>query len=145
MQILTVSSGICGVIFVWLSIILACNHVCHGLTQQHKAGTDIRVQVCQNKDCCKRFHGKAQNLVQTIQHLCPGVEVESSACLSQCGKGPNICIVSPNGDEKFYGDIVDAASAAAVLEMSMDTIIPPTLIAAVNVMERSCQGEMIIE
>ena len=112
----------------------------NALTQQN-----VKVQVCQNKDCCQRFQGNAQNLVQTIKHVCPPheVQVESSGCLSLCGKGPNICI-HVNGKEQFYGDIVDAASAAAVLEMATDVAIHPTLVAAVNVMERASKGESVV-
>jgi (2Fe-2S) ferredoxin len=107
----------------------------HALSLQN-----VKVQVCQNKDCCQRFRGTSQNLVQTIQHLCPEVQVESSACLSHCGKGPNICI-QVNGEEHVHGEIVDAASAAAVLELETKVTIHPTLVAAVNVMERAYQAE----
>jgi (2Fe-2S) ferredoxin len=110
----------------------------HALSLQN-----VKVQVCQNKDCCQRFRGTSQNLVQTIQHLCPEVQVESSACLSHCGKGPNICI-QVNGEEHVHGEIVDAASAAAVLELETKVTIHPTLVAAVNVMERAYQGTSIV-
>ena len=116
--------------------------VSHALTLQSD-NKKIRVQVCQNKDCCQRFKGKAQNLLQTIKHLVPpDIEVESSGCLSQCGKGPNICISTMNGEEKYYGDVADAASAGAVLEMAADISIHPTLVAAVNVMERATKGKL---
>jgi (2Fe-2S) ferredoxin len=71
------------------------------------------------------------------------VQVESSACLSHCGKGPNICI-QVNGEEHVHGEIVDAASAAAVLELETKVTIHPTLVAAVNVMERAYQGTSIV-
>jgi (2Fe-2S) ferredoxin len=120
-------------------ILLVCNLAawCLGLAQ-------VTVTVCQNKDCCQRFEGKAHNLVQTVKNLVsdPEVVVESSGCLSMCGKGPNVFIRSKGSEERYYGSVVDAASAGAVLELACpDIAIHPTLVAAVNVMERAAKGE----
>lgn len=71
------------------------------------------------------------------------MEVESSGCLSHCGKGPNILIQKGNGQELYYGDVVDAASAGAVLEMATDIPVHATLLAAANVMERASKGKII--
>ena len=122
---------------VVVSGLLVTVSLCQGLSQPN-----IRVRVCQNKDCCQRFEGKAQNLVQTIQHLVPpSVEVESSGCLSQCGKGPNICIQS-SGKEQTFNGVTDATSAGAVLELADDQlVIHPTLMAAAKVMERAAKGK----
>ena len=80
-----------------------------------------------------------------MKTLCPPtIEVESSGCLSQCGKGPNVCIQTSE-KEAFYGDIVDAASAACVLEMATDRNIHPTLVAAANVMERASIGTIFVD
>lgn len=121
-------------------VLLVCYlaNSCHGLAQ-------VRVKVCQNKECCQRFQGKAHNLVQTVKNLLlkdDEVVVESSGCLSLCENGPNLCIQSNGNKERCYGSVVDAASAGAVLELACPDIeIHPTLVAAVNVMERAAQGE----
>lgn len=89
------------------------------------------IQVCQNKDCCKRFQGST-NLVHTLENL--GLcRVETTGCLSHCDKGPNVCI----NDRTIHGirtveDAIDTAQSVAE--------VPTKLVAAVNVMERGQKG-----
>ena len=48
------------------------------------------------------------------------LNIESSGCLSQCGKGPNVCVVNNNGnDEKMFFNIKDAIDASAVLDVAI--------------------------
>ena len=50
--------------------------------------TITRIQVCQNKDCCLRFQGRAANLVQTLRQITTlDVPIEPTGCLSHCDKG----------------------------------------------------------
>ena len=103
-----------------------------------KSGTKLVViQVCQNKDCCQRFQGKALTLVETMQCLGSKFQIESSGCLSQCGKGPNVLI----NKEVHHHQVENVHSAAAILDMADDaTPIHPTLVAAIKVLERAHQG-----
>lgn len=109
------------------------------------SGLQTNVQVCTNKDCCKRFQGKSMTLVQTVYDLIPPadldqVTIEPSGCLSNCGKGPNICIQSGE-QEVVVNGVLTAASAAAELDLSEQLSTHPTLLAAVNVMEKAELGE----
>lgn len=123
------------------------------------------IQVCQNKDCCQRFTGRASNLVQTLRQITYNqkevVNIESTGCLSHCDKGPNMRILvqhqeqhptkrgtttttrSHTDDEIVQHGIQSAHAAAAVLELVSGTEefkIHPTLLAAWKVMEQAHQG-----
>jgi hypothetical protein len=113
------------------------------------------IQVCQNKDCCKRYKTQSMNLVHTINNLLPPssiqvqgssddiiVRVEATGCLSQCDKGPNVAIMQQDNDSKeqptiiIHNDICDHFSAAAILPIEP----PPLLLTAVSVMEKAEKG-----
>jgi hypothetical protein len=104
----------------------------------------VRVQVCQNKDCCSRWRGQAASLSETLQDLLlpdSTVEFESSGCLSLCGKGPNVRLTI--GSEEIYLEgMEDATKAAAfVEEAAPDTLeVPSKLLAAVTVLEKAEKG-----
>jgi (2Fe-2S) ferredoxin len=89
------------------------------------------IQVCQNKDCCKRYQGRI-DLFQTIHDLQLDAKVESSGCLSHCGQGPNIEI-----DGLVLHEITNAATAAVQLELTLGKPIPKLLLAAVQVLEKA--------
>jgi (2Fe-2S) ferredoxin len=89
------------------------------------------IQVCQSKDCCKRYQGRI-DLFQTIHDFNLDAKVESSGCLSHCGQGPNIEI-----DGQLFHEITNAATAAVQLEMTLGKAIPKLLLAAVQVLERA--------
>ena len=89
------------------------------------------IQVCQNKDCCKRYQGRI-DLYQTIQDLNLDAKVESSGCLSHCGQGPNIEI-----DGQVVHEITNAATAAVQLELTLGKAVPKLLLAAVQVLEKA--------
>jgi len=105
-----------------------------GTTQQKKCV----VKVCHNKDCCKK--GGGDNLLSTFRDLVPSddnnqLTIESTGCLSQCGKGPNVCVVKNGSDEKMYYDIKDALDASAVLDVATPEAEYPIelLVAASNI------------
>jgi hypothetical protein len=113
------------------------------------------IQVCQSKDCCQRFTGRACDLVQTLRQITYNtnevVTMESTGCLSHCDKGPNVRILlqtkrgttTTTNEEILQHGINSAAAAAAVLELVSGTDglkIHPTLLAAWKVMEQAHQG-----
>jgi len=100
-----------------------------------------RIKVCQNKDCTRRFQqfDSSGNLVQTFSDLLPPsshkVTVESTGCLGNCGKGPNVAI-SNGGSEKIYGAVDDGLMASAILEVGGGIISPDKLVIAVEGLAR---------
>lgn len=118
------------------------------------------IQVCQNKDCCQRFTGRASNLVQTLRQITYNphhvVTIESTGCLAHCDKGPNVRIIcqlvpvagstttgTTTNDESVQHGIDSAHAAAAVLELvsgSEEFKIHPTFLAAWKVMEQAHQA-----
>ena len=104
------------------------------------------IQVCTNKDCCKRFQGKAADLPQTLEQLLPSsIDTETTGCLSHCGEGPNICVRKEDGSEEIHHGVSNANTAVAVLELSDPSLqIHPTLLAAVNVMEKAQKGTLLL-
>jgi len=105
-----------------------------------------RVQVCQNKDCCQRWT-LSTPLPETLQDLLPpkadSVEIESTGCLSQCGKGPNLCIKTKMQEQCVHG-VINAAMLAVQLG-EVDGKVPSKLLAAVNVMEKAQKGKQYIQ
>ena len=114
------------------------------------------VQVCQHKDCCKRYGGTI-DLVQTLTDLLPPhvpIIVESTGCLSECHRGPNLRVEysktilsssnnnnsGPKENNPFIHDVSNAAMAAIQLEQIIQQPIPKLLLAAVQVMEKA-QGK----
>jgi hypothetical protein len=111
------------ILLVLLILVLVTGQCC-SLSAPH-------IQVCQNKDCCKRYQGRI-DLFQTIHDLQLDAQVESSGCLSHCGQGPNIEI-----DGQVVHEITNAATAAAQLELTLGKPIPKLLLAAVQVLEKA--------
>jgi predicted metal-binding protein len=108
----------------------------------------VRIQVCQNKDCCRGFQGSA-SLLDTLHDLIPPgmaaahATVESTGCLSRCETGPNICIQKDGHPDNASIDlqgVENAAAAAMHLQTTCDVDVPPKLIAAVKVMEKAQKG-----
>ena len=91
----------------------------------------VRVRVCQNKHCKKRY----ANLKQCISQLLPEAEVESSGCLSHCNEGPNI-EVENRGRATVLNGIQDVTTAAVLLEQNMEMSIPKILLAASKILEQ---------
>lgn len=106
----------------------------------------IKIQICQNKDCCKRFPSKYDGgLPQTVRDLIPintrlqdkgsaavahvdtPIIIETTGCLSQCSSGPNISI-----NDRIFGNVDDVLSVAAILEVAADVDSPGDLMAAVE-------------
>jgi (2Fe-2S) ferredoxin len=78
------------------------------------------VKICHNKDCTKK--GGGAELLNTFRDLIPldnnQLDIQSSGCLSQCGKGPNVCVVKNGSDEKIYHGVKDALDASAMLDVA---------------------------
>ena len=110
------------------------------------------VKICQNKDCRKRFSPRAPDgsLVDTIRDLMPSssndIVVESSGCLSQCGKGPNICVLrADSGKERLFFGVDSASTAAAILDVSCDYDAPVDLILAADKISKAQIGKCHFE
>lgn len=91
----------------------------------------VRVRVCQNKHCKKRF----PNLKQCVKQLIPEAEVESAGCLSRCNEGPNI-EVERGGCATILNGIQDVTIAAVLLEEITETSTPKILLAASKLLEQ---------
>jgi len=127
-------------------------------SQSRSSATKVQIQVCQNKDCQKRFqtYSPGETLVQTFHDLLPPrqqsslsdssryvankevVSIESAGCLGKCGNGPNVCCIR-NGVggnakkvERIFTAVEDALMASVVLEVGGDFDSPDTLLVAVD-------------
>ena len=109
------------------------------------------VKICQNKDCRKRFSPRAPDgsLVDVVRDLFPSssdntnsIAVESSGCLSQCGKGPNVCVAeADSGKERLFFGVDSASTAAAILDVSCDYDPPVDLILAADKISKAQIGK----
>ena len=112
------------------------------------------VSVCGGKDCRKRLSSFSSPpadgqspLVQVFRNLLPQQEpgpaeicVRSTGCLSQCGRGPNVC-VSSGGEEGPYFGVDSASAAAAVLDVGCGYDPPVALVIAADRICRAQAGE----
>lgn len=95
----------------------------------------IIIQVCQNKDCCKRWKYQALSLPETIlsfltwnnhdnyEHVsaAAAVTIETTSCLSKCGMGPNISIICKQQHQQLLlHDVSDPAKVAFVIESAFE-------------------------
>lgn len=116
-----------------------------GLAQSESPS--LRIQVCQNKDCKKRYRS-CSSLPDTLHDLLPpgellDAEIESTGCLSECGKGPNVRVINKkNKQETILHDVTDTTIAAVELQAICSVQIPSKLIAATSVMEKAQKGEL---
>lgn len=102
------------------------------------ASSRYRVRVCQNKHCSKANGGRA--LLTNLANLIPPstlIEFEASGCLSECGEGPNVEVVSSDGRSFIYKGVNDADSARDLLKNACEFQVPSILAAAVAVMNRA--------
>ena len=99
-----------------------------------------KIEVCQNKDCCRNFGSKTSssfyNLPQVLHDLASSVEAESTGCLSKCEQGPNMQVASSS---VVLHRVKDHIQAAAALE-SLGITVPAQNMAAIAVLERASQG-----
>ena len=101
------------------------------------------IKVCQHKNCMKQFPNG--NLIETFQNLIEqscadspsNISIESSGCLSGCGKGPNVNIEAGNEKDTVFGDINDPFTAALLIEAQCSHKCHPMLIAACDVIAQS--------
>ena len=127
------------------SSVLAFSGTSSGSSPQHF------VKICQNKDCRKRFSPRAPDgsLVDVVRDLFPSssnntniIAVESSGCLSQCGKGPSVCVVeADSGKERLFFGVDSASTAAAILDVSCDYDPPVDLILAADKISKAQIGK----
>ena len=109
-----------------------------------------KVRICQNKDCCRQWTLEQQGLPETLQDLLPpdaaaagssAVQVESTGCLSQCGKGPNLTMQNNHNNAPVMLHAVDGPVALArALQDELGIRVPSKLLAAVTVMEKARKG-----
>ena len=104
------------------------------------------IKICHHKDCVKRGGGKP--LLNTFRDLLPGgsnsvplVAIESSGCLSQCGKGPNVFAVGCDGKEKLYFGVEDPTTASAVLDVATGQEYPINLLVAATSIAEAVHGK----
>ncbi|CAJ1919974.1 unnamed protein product [Cylindrotheca closterium] len=111
----------------WVLLLLLSNNVriVQSLSQP------VKVRVCQNKYCKKRY----ANLKQCVSQLLPEAKVESSGCLSQCNDGPNIEVES-GGHATILNGIQDVTTAAILLEQNTEMSVPKILLAASKILEQ---------
>jgi len=112
-------------------------------SSNQKTNNDLRtIQVCQNKDCCQRWSMSYEQLPEILQDLLPpdvrdSVQVETSSCLSNCGKGPNMAVKRVGSKGFFLNGITGPMILRDELEERMDIKIPSKLVAAVTVIEKA--------
>eukprot|EP00977_Amphora_coffeiformis_P027316 scaffold34603_cov212-Amphora_coffeaeformis.AAC.9 len=112
-------------------------------------GLSFKIQVCQNKDCCRQWK-HPQNLPETLQDLLPPdaapVEVEITGCLSQCGKGPNLVLHNSGASSsQLVQGVVGPLQLADELQDYMGIHVPSKLVAAATVMEKATRASAFDE
>ena len=102
-----------------------------------KSNRNVLIKVCHHKDCVKR--GGGERLLNTFRDLTGKsscLTLESSGCLSQCGKGPNVFVIDSDGKEKLYFSVDDPTTASAVLDVATSQEYPINfLVAATSIVE----------
>ena len=124
-----------------LSVILALLSYACGVVALSSTTNIQRIQVCQNKDCCRRFTTASAPLPQVLHNLLPPqhasrTEILASGCLSLCDKGPNVQLTISTGEQVERNGVSDHIQAAAELQ-ALGVEIPPKLLAAVTVLEKA--------
>ena len=142
-------------LFLWIiTIIILVLHRVPVLVSALSTKHIKRIDVCQNKDCSRRFASNVQSvpLPQVIRDLLGRErehddafvpEICTTGCLSQCDKGPNIQIVTTSGEETFVHGIQDHVQAAAELQ-ALGLEVHPKLLAAVTVLERVHKSKLLL-
>ncbi|GFH49455.1 hypothetical protein CTEN210_05931 [Chaetoceros tenuissimus] len=109
-----------------------------------------KVQICQNKDCCKSFPAKYDGgLYQAMRDLLPNqqarneISIEKSGCLSHCNRGPNVNIVNKDNEERserMFGRIDGILAGAVALDVGLGIDCPGELMAALESMASAHQA-----
>ena len=108
-----------------------------------------RIEVCQNKNCCRNFGLSGSSLPQVLSDLTSNtdIEIEETGCLARCDKGPNIrfSLCNSTFEEQYYQQGVnDHIRAAAELE-ALGMQVPPKFLTACAVLEKAHTGESSTE
>lgn len=126
------------------------------------------IYVCQNKACCQRWKLKTplpdilHDLIISNDNSSDAkrILIETSSCLGQCDKGPNLRIttattkltnkvsdqavdttsISAIEGELFVDGIIDAISLITQLDETLSIAVPSKLLAAVTVFEKALTG-----
>ena len=70
------------------------------------------------------------------------INIESSGCLENCGKGPNVCLQdSSSGQERVFSSVSDLQTAAAIMEVGAEIDCPIPLLVAVQAMAKAALGK----
>jgi hypothetical protein len=106
------------------------------------------IQVCQNKDCCRRFQRNTVSLPDTFHQLLDSAHsgsnsnqeilVESTGCLGLCGEGPNVGYIDRDPKSVVYAGAIERASdAVQYLQGTVGIHVPKELIATVKVLDKA--------
>lgn len=136
----------------WIIASTETNGIVYGL--QQVASTAITtIYVCQNKACCQRWKLKTP-LPDTLNDVIISndmynngkvIVIETSSCLGQCDKGPNLRISNPvnkEAEDVFVNGICDVISLTAELDETLSITTPSKLLAAVTVFEKAKTGAL---
>ena len=119
---------------------------------RESSSTPPKVQICQHKDCCRQWTLPQSSLAETLQDLLPPdvmLDVETTGCLSECGKGPNLVLLlhnhnnntSTSPDPILLHGVTGPLHLATELEQHLGIRIPSKLLAAVTVLQKARQGK----
>ena len=76
-----------------------------------------------------------------MNHAHNSVIVTATQCRSQCGNGPNICVIKNGNEEKLFFGVSDATTASAVLDVATGEDYPIELLVAADVISKVDSGE----
>jgi hypothetical protein len=153
---------------VWQSLLLYIATLLLARGVSVSAISIAKIQVCQNKHCCRRFRGQS-TLPQILMDILSvttdqqgqqqhdddteqtnnGRElyVESTGCLSLCDEGPNIKVFFDSDDnvhnapkDLLLSGLLDSKTIIASLEQALQKTFPVKLKAAIQVLEDGQQG-----
>jgi len=116
-------------------LLLSCLPSVFSLSSPNKL---TRIEVCQNKNCCRNFQLSGTALPQILSDLASneGIEIEVTGCLSRCDKGPNVRI-SLTGDEQYYlQGVKDQVQVATELDF-LGVEVPSKFLAACSVLQKA--------
>jgi Thioredoxin-like [2Fe-2S] ferredoxin len=136
----------------WMITTTETNGTAHGLLQVASPSTTT-IHVCQNKACCQRWKLKTPLpdilhdilISNNIHNNSRRIMIETSSCLGQCDKGPNMRINNPvnkENDDVYANGIYDVIGLTAELDERLSITVPSKLLAAVTVFEKAQTGTL---
>mmetsp|Transcript_5224 Transcript_5224/g.5965 ORF Transcript_5224/g.5965 Transcript_5224/m.5965 type:complete len:265 (-) Transcript_5224:347-1141(-) len=152
-----------------LIILLALFQISLSLNVKAPVKTKYSINVCQNKNCVKQHCSKNGSATRPLQDILNDllppekrdeVEVSSSGCISQCGKGPNVEIVSKTIQQektlfgnrektienaRLFNGIDSTDMASKLLEAGIGITPPMMLVAACSVLSSAEKSSLPLE